>query len=54
MVIAFADRPACALDASTKLQIGLEIDGPAGSDWRLVAIGMSLEALFGRLPPPGR
>lgn len=41
-----------ALGAKSKLPIGLELDGPAGSDRRLLAIGMALDALFGRLPPP--
>ncbi|MET4390320.1 Asp-tRNA(Asn)/Glu-tRNA(Gln) amidotransferase A subunit family amidase [Bradyrhizobium sp. F1.4.3] len=41
-----------ALGATSKLPIGLELDGPAGSDRRLLAIGMALEMLFGRLPPP--
>jgi mandelamide amidase len=41
-----------ALGASTKLPVGLELDGPAGSDRRLVAIGMALEGIFGRLPAP--
>ncbi|MFL6792102.1 MAG: amidase family protein, partial [Bradyrhizobium sp.] len=39
---------------TSKLPIGLELDGPAGSDRRLLAIGMALDAVFGRLPPPGR
>jgi indoleacetamide hydrolase len=43
-----------ALGASSRLPIGLELDGPAGSDRRLLAIGMALEKLFGRLPPPRR
>jgi mandelamide amidase len=34
------------------LPVGLELDGPAGSDRRLLAIGLALEALFGRLPAP--
>ncbi|MEX2223490.1 MAG: indoleacetamide hydrolase [Candidatus Rokuibacteriota bacterium] len=34
------------------LPIGLELDGPAGSDRRLLGIGLALEALFGRLPAP--
>jgi mandelamide amidase len=42
-----------ALGASSKLPVGFEIDGPAGSDRRLLAIGMALEKIFGRLPPPG-
>ncbi|OPY99457.1 indole acetimide hydrolase [Bradyrhizobium sacchari] len=41
-----------ALGASSKLPIGLELDGPAGSDRRLLAIGMALDSVFGRLPPP--
>jgi mandelamide amidase len=41
-----------ALGASSKLPVGLEIDGPMGSDRRLVAIGLALEKLFGRLPAP--
>ena len=40
------------LGATTKLPVGLELDGPAGSDRRLIAIGMAMEKLFGRLPPP--
>ena len=43
-----------ALGASTKLPVGLELDGPAGSDRRLLAIGMAMEKVFGRLPPPSR
>jgi indoleacetamide hydrolase len=43
-----------ALGASSKLPVGLELDGPAGSDRRLLAIGMAFEKTFGRLPPPGR
>ena len=34
------------------LPIGLELDGPVGSDRRLLGIGLALEALFGRLPAP--
>jgi mandelamide amidase len=41
-----------ALGASSKLPIGLELDGPAGSDRKLVAIGLALEKVFGRLPAP--
>jgi mandelamide amidase len=43
-----------ALCASSKLPVGLELDGPAGSDRRLLAIGLALEPVFGRLPPPAR
>ena len=41
-----------ALGATSQLPVGLELDGPAGSDRRLLAIGLALEKLFGRLPPP--
>ncbi|WP_445217899.1 indoleacetamide hydrolase [Bradyrhizobium sp. Pa8] len=41
-----------ALGATSKLPVGLELDGPAGSDRRLLAIGMALDSVFGRLPPP--
>jgi indoleacetamide hydrolase len=34
------------------LPVGLELDGPAGSDRRLLGIGLALEALVGRLPAP--
>lgn len=40
-----------ALTAS-RLPIGLEVDGPAGSDRKLLSIGLALEQLFGRLPAP--
>jgi indoleacetamide hydrolase len=43
-----------ALGAVSKLPIGLELDGPAGSDRRLLAVGMALEKEFGRLPAPPR
>jgi Asp-tRNA(Asn)/Glu-tRNA(Gln) amidotransferase A subunit family amidase len=39
------------LGAISRLPVGLELDGPAGSDRRLVAIGMAIEALLGRVPP---
>lgn len=43
-----------ALGASSKLPVGLELDGPAGSDRRLLAIGMAMDKVFGRLPAPSR
>jgi len=43
-----------ALGVSSKLPVGLALDGPAGSDRRLLAIGLSVEAALGRLPPPAR
>src|SRR4051794_12843413 len=45
---------AIALGATSKLPVGLELDGPSGSDRRLLAIGMALDAVFGRLPAPPR
>lgn len=38
------------LGASSRLPVGLELDGPAGSDRRLIAIGMAVEGVLGRLP----
>jgi mandelamide amidase len=34
------------------LPVGMEIDGPVGSDKRLLGIGMAMEAWFGTLPAP--
>jgi indoleacetamide hydrolase len=34
------------------LPVGLELDGPAGSDRRLLAIAWALEGVFGFLPAP--
>ena len=34
------------------LPLGLGLDGPAGSDRKLLAIGLALEKVFGRLPAP--
>jgi Asp-tRNA(Asn)/Glu-tRNA(Gln) amidotransferase A subunit family amidase len=34
------------------LPVGLEIDGPLGSDRRLLAIGVAIEQLLGEMPPP--
>ena len=34
------------------LPVSLEFDGPAAADRGLLALGASLEPLFGRLPPP--
>lgn len=42
------------LGASSQLPVGIELDGPAGSDRRLVAIGLAIEATLGRLPAPAR
>jgi mandelamide amidase len=37
---------------SEGLPVCLELDGPAGSDTRLLAIGRAVENVFGQLPPP--
>lgn len=37
---------------SAGLPVSLELDGPAGSDRDLLAIGLAVEAVLGRLPPP--
>ena len=34
------------------LPVGLEIDGPLGSDARLLGLGLSIEALLGTAPAP--
>ena len=34
------------------LPVGMELDGPMGSDRRLLGIGMAMEVHFGPLPPP--
>jgi len=40
------------LGEKSGLPVGLELDGPEGSDTHLLAIGMSIEGLLGRLSPP--
>jgi mandelamide amidase len=34
------------------LPVGLEIDGPVGSDSKLLGTGMSIEAILGTAPRP--
>ena len=34
------------------LPVGLEIDGPVGSDAKLLGLGLSIEAILGNAPPP--
>jgi mandelamide amidase len=34
------------------LPVGLEIDGPVGSDTKLLGLGLSIEAILGTAPPP--
>jgi Asp-tRNA(Asn)/Glu-tRNA(Gln) amidotransferase A subunit family amidase len=43
-----------ALGAASKLPVGMELDGPSGSDRRLLSIGLALEKLFGQIPPPAK
>jgi mandelamide amidase len=38
---------------SNGLPVSLEIDGPAGSDRKMLAIGLAMEQVLGHLPPPG-
>ncbi len=40
------------LGPTTGLPVGLSLDGPRGSDERLLAIGMAIEKLLGATPPP--
>ena len=42
------------LGPATGLPVGLSLDGPRGSDERLLALGMAIEKLLGRTPPPRR
>lgn len=43
---------AAGLGPVTGLPVGIQIDGPGGSDRRLLEIGMGIEQVLGRLPPP--
>ncbi len=50
-----AGIPGLALPAGMTrggLPVGLEIDGPVGSDQRLLSIGLAMEAVLGPLPAP--
>jgi mandelamide amidase len=40
------------LGATSGLPVGLELDGPAGSDRKLLALGVAVENVLGRLPAP--
>jgi mandelamide amidase len=35
---------------SARLPVGIELDGPAGSDDRLLALGQAIEALVAPMP----
>jgi mandelamide amidase len=50
-----AGIPGLALPAgmtSGGLPVGIEIDGPLGSDRRLLSIGLAFETVLGKVPPP--
>ena len=42
------------LGPTTGLPVGLSLDGPRGSDERLLAIGLAIESVLGRTPAPKR
>ena len=42
------------LGPTTGLPVGISLDGPRGSDERLLAIGIAIEHVLGRTPPPKR
>jgi mandelamide amidase len=42
------------LGPTTGLPVGISLDGPRGSDQRLLAIGIAIERVLGRTPPPTR
>jgi len=42
------------LGPTTGLPVGLSLDGPRGSDGRLLALGMAIEKVLGPTPPPRR
>jgi mandelamide amidase len=42
------------LGPTTGLPVGLSLDGPRGSDQRLLALGLAIEKVLGRTPPPKR
>jgi Asp-tRNA(Asn)/Glu-tRNA(Gln) amidotransferase A subunit family amidase len=42
------------LGPTTGLPVGLSLDGPRGSDERLLALGQAIEKVLGRTPPPAR
>lgn len=50
-----ADLPGLSLPCGltrSGLPVGLELDGPRGSDLRLLALGLAVERILGPLPPP--
>jgi mandelamide amidase len=50
-----AGIPGISVPAATTasgLPLGLELDGPSGSDARLLAVAAAVEAVLPRTPPP--
>ena len=54
VVLVEADIPDLAGLTSDGLPVGLELDGPAGSDRTLLAMGLAMEEVLGPLPPQAR
>jgi Asp-tRNA(Asn)/Glu-tRNA(Gln) amidotransferase A subunit family amidase len=48
------DTVPAGLGPGTGLPVGLSLDGPRGSDERLLALGLAIEKVVGRTPPPQR
>jgi mandelamide amidase len=40
------------IGSATGLPVGMELDGPVGSDRHLLSVGLAIESVLGRLPPP--
>jgi len=54
---AFVHLPGLALPmgmTADGLPVGMELDGPVGSDRRLLSIGLALAPVLGHVPAPGR
>jgi len=54
---AFVHLPGLALPmgmTADGLPVGIELDGPVGTDRRLLSIGLALESVLGPAPPPRR
>ena len=52
---AFVHLPSLALPMGMTregLPVGMELDGPEGTDRRLLSIGLALEPILGPVPPP--
>jgi Asp-tRNA(Asn)/Glu-tRNA(Gln) amidotransferase A subunit family amidase len=54
---AFVQLPGLALPmgmTADGLPVGIELDGPVGTDRRLLSIGLAVESVLGPVPAPGR